>query len=422
MHEYEHLDAVLVAKKTDGPKGSVVSFAVRFRPAYCTRSVNFISGKKTIPYTIHPGLRQQYFHVSSLENNYLIDAQLSGGCRMPHIVEGFDGVPTVFRDSDNEAVRMPSHRLLKPGNYIVVTREQILDLLHPALAARTLEVMSGLHACQINIPEDPSADVRQNVKSVIHFQVTLKPADYGFLAPLGSYEIAPDCWETSTDEDLAVMIRLSKHLVPRPSQLLIQSRLSGKLFAKYLPIRDGSTEIVIESKASSQRPDFYRIGLTSPLRFLFQLSFSKEILHPRCAKVEFQFVTSSAKSKFTWSAHELPSSLLSALRGASSLISINMPKSVQICASDSRGKKVDISDQSPVDDLFSFLKNAYFPCVISSAGFPSIVLQQEQRPARRMIIAKSAPQTAFSTRQHARLHHAYIRGCISSYANRRTPQ
>jgi hypothetical protein len=58
QHEYEHLDAVLVALQTPTEQGNVVSFAVRFRPAYKAGFVHFISGETSTPYTIHPNLRQ----------------------------------------------------------------------------------------------------------------------------------------------------------------------------------------------------------------------------------------------------------------------------------------------------------------------------------------------------------------------------
>src|SRR5690242_8879863 len=50
QHEYEHLDAVLVALQTAGPQGNIVTFAVRFRPAYEAGFVNFIAGDTSTPY------------------------------------------------------------------------------------------------------------------------------------------------------------------------------------------------------------------------------------------------------------------------------------------------------------------------------------------------------------------------------------
>lgn len=68
QHEYERLDAVLVALQASTAQGNVVSFAVRFRPAYKVGFVNFISGETSTPYTIHPNLRQQYFRIAGPEN------------------------------------------------------------------------------------------------------------------------------------------------------------------------------------------------------------------------------------------------------------------------------------------------------------------------------------------------------------------
>ncbi len=174
-HEYERLDAVLVALQTPSVQGNVVSFAVRFRPAYKAGFVNFISGETSTPYTIHPNLRQQYFRISAAEDNYLIKAPLRGRDHELHIVEGFDDVPVVFRDTDGEAVRIPSHRVLKPGGYVVVSRKEI-NGFHALVVAQTLRTIGGLHAALIQIPEDPSWQVRENLKSLLHFEVAARIA------------------------------------------------------------------------------------------------------------------------------------------------------------------------------------------------------------------------------------------------------
>jgi hypothetical protein len=180
-HEFEHLDAVLIATQRD----AFVSFAVRFRPAYQAGVVHFISGEISTPYTIHSALRQQYFRVSSPEKTYVVKAQQAAQDHELHIVEGFDETPAVFRATDRETVRIPKHRVLKPGGHIVVSRKPI-DNFHVLVAAQPLKTIPGLHATLIEIPNDPNWQVRQNLKSLLHFDVAAKIADYGFLSPSGS--------------------------------------------------------------------------------------------------------------------------------------------------------------------------------------------------------------------------------------------
>lgn len=213
QHEYEHLDAVLVASQSAFRHEPFVSFAVRFRPAYKAGFVNFISGEKSTPYTIHERLRQQYFHISVPEKNYIINASLSGRNHEIHIVNGFDDAPAVFHATDREAVRIPKHRILKPGGYIVVSRKPI-DRFHPSLVTQTIKTLSGLNAKVIQIPDNPSAQVRQNIKSLLQFEITTKIADYGFLNPAIVYELAPDCWEISKDSEVRILFVSAETIRP----------------------------------------------------------------------------------------------------------------------------------------------------------------------------------------------------------------
>jgi hypothetical protein len=207
QHEHEHLDAVLVATQSALKHETFVSFAVRFRPAYKAGYANFISGEKSTPYTIHEKLRQQYFHISVPEKNYVINAKISGRNHEIHIVDGFDDGPVVFRATDREAVRIPKHRILKPGSHIAVSRKPI-DNFHPSLAAQIIKTIHGLNAKVIQIPENPNWQVRQNVMSLLQFEIATKVADYGFLVPTVAYEMAPDCWEISKDSELKIFVRV----------------------------------------------------------------------------------------------------------------------------------------------------------------------------------------------------------------------
>ena len=159
QHEYEHLDAVLVAAQSPLNGETLVTFFVRFRPAYQAGIAHFIAGKRSIPYTIHATFRQQYFPIDSPEKSYLIKAQLTGKQHELHIVEGFDERPAVFRATDREAVRIPKHRILKPGGHIVVSRKPIHHF-HLLVQPKALKTIQGLHAMSIQIPEDPSLQVR----------------------------------------------------------------------------------------------------------------------------------------------------------------------------------------------------------------------------------------------------------------------
>jgi hypothetical protein len=418
QHEYEHLDAVLVATQSSAAQGSLVSFAVRFRPAYRAGFVHFISGETSTPYTIHSDLRQQYFRISVPEKNYLIKAQLKGRDHELHIVEGFDDVPVVFRATDGEAVRIPRHRVLKPGGYVVVSRKPIRDF-HALVGAQSLKTIAGLHAALIQIPEDPSWQVRENLKSLLHFDIAARIADCGFLSPASAYELAPDCWEISKDAELAIFVRVSRHLVPRYTQLLVQERRSGQLSNEYLPWKADADEFVIQSKPGPRRPDLIRFGLAHPIQFLFEIHFVKGVVLPACANIVFKFASASnIRTRLTWTAHELPVALMEASRGSGALLSVTVPKAIQVRLSDRSGQRITIPQASPVEKMLSFLRQARFPCVLSASGFPDIVLRRRQLLSQRPVASLPAPAVAPRSRQQARLVSAFSRGRVSAYSIR----
>ena len=418
QHEFEHLDAVLVAKQSSTAQRNFVSFAVRFRPAYKAGFVHFISGETSIPYTIHSDLRQQYFRVSVPEKNYLIKAHINGRDRELHIVEGFEDLPAVFRATDHEAVRIPRHRVLKPGGHIVVSRKPI-HKFHALVGAQPLKTIAGLHATLIQIPEDPTWPVRENLKSLLHFEIAARIADCGFLSPASAYELAPDCWEISKDAELAIFVRVSRHLVPRYIQLLVQERRSGQLSSEYMPWKADANEFVIQSKPGPRRPDLIRFGLAHPIQFLFEIRFVKEVVLPQCANIVFRFASASnIRTRLTWTAHELPAALMEASRGSGALLSVTVPKAVQVSLSDRSGQRIAIPQVSPVEKMLSFMRQARFPCVLSASGYPDVLLRRQQLLSQRPVASLRAAAVTPRSRQQARLASAFSRGRVSAYSIR----
>ena len=419
QHEYEHLDAVLVALQTTSPQGNAVTFAVRFRPAYKTGSINFIAGDRSTRYTIHPHLRQQYFRIVAPEKNYLIRAQLKGRDNELHLVEGFEDVPVVFRASDREAVRIPKHRILKPGGYVVVSRKTVhgLDAL---VNAQPVKTVAGLCATLIEIPEDPSWRVRDNLKALLGFDIAARVAEWGFLSPTGAYEVGPECWEVSKDAELTIFVRVSRHLVPRYTKLLVQERRSSQLSSDYLAWREDADEFVIHSKPGPGRPDLIRFGLAHPIQFLFEVRFTKDVVLPQCANILFKFACSAGvRTRLTWTAHELPAALVGVSRGSCSLVSVALPKAVEVSLSDHSGQRVAIPQAAPVDKMLSFLRRARFPCVLSAPGYPDILLPGRrptvQHPGVSVRAARAAVPRSWA---QARLLSAFGRGRVSAYSIR----
>lgn len=429
QHEYEHLDAVLVASRTPGKDGGRVVFAVRFRPAKqkgrlkLTGQVEFVSGGHSTSYAIRPDLKQQYFRITTAESSYLINAKLTGGGQAKYPVEGFGESPAVFRNTDGEAVRVPKHRLLKPGGHIVVSRKPIPNF-HTSLATQALSTMTGLHAALIEIPENPTWQLRQDVKSILGFEITWKLATYGFLSPAGAYELAPDCWEIPRDSELAILIRMASGSSVKFTRLLVQHRVSGHLTTEYLPLRADQKEFVIGAKIGSWRPDLLRIGLATsaamPVWFLLEISFSEDAVSPQCARIQFQFATpENLRTRLKWSAHELPKMLMDAARGPSKLLAItSKPEAVELTASDSEGRRVTIPEAGAAEKLVSFLHAAQYPCVVSASGHPDLTLKREKAIVNQ-IRTVTAPANAIPrSRRGARLQDAFARGHASEYTLR----
>jgi hypothetical protein len=416
-HEYEHLDAVLVAKITPNANSTAVTFAVRFRPAYSAKSVTFISGTSSNTYALHSQLRQQYFRVDYPEENYQIRAEASRNRQATHIVDGFGDKPAVFRAGDNESVRIPSHRELKPGSYVVCNRTAIRSRFLPGLKAEALATIKGLHATRITIPPDPDWHIRANLKQLLEFDTASQLADIAFVSPLNVAEFAPDCWELSKDADVTVAIRLSKHINPKPSRLLIQKRADRSLSSDYLSLPRDLATIFLSAKAGSGRPDLYRIALADPIRFLFELNFANETTDPQCARVLFQFgLARNERLRLTWSSHELPKQLANASQGKSVLLSIAKPAAVQISLSDQGGRHTTITDTNPVREALNFLRTARFPCHLMAPGFPTIMIRRAQKRLVTTIPTRRAPHALPSSRKSARLLSAFAHGRTSRYS------
>ncbi len=421
QHEYERLDAVLVALQAAGPQGNLVTFAVRFRPAYEAGLVNFIAGEVSTLYTIHSNLKQQFFRITTPENNYLIKAQLKGRDQELHIIDGFDNLPVLFRAADREAVRIPRHRVLKPGGYVVVSRMPIGNF--PAqVKVERLKTIIGLHAIIIQIPEDPNWQVRESLKALLHFEIAPRIADWGFLSPANAYELGPDSWEISQDAEVAILVRVSQHLVSKQTQLLVQERRSGRLSSAFLAWRDDAAALVIHSKPGPGRPDLIRFGLACPIQFLFEVRFAKDVVLPQCANIVFKFSShAEVRTRFTWTAHELPAALLEASRGSRSLLSVTLPRNLEVTLSDHSGQRVAIPQTSPVERILSFLRRAQFPCVLSAPGYPDILLSGRRPMAQRPVVSLHAASAVPRSRRQMRLWSAFGRGRVSAYSTRSIP-
>jgi hypothetical protein len=211
--------------------------------------------------------------------------------------------------------------------------------------------------------------------------------------------------------------------VPNSSQLLVQERRSGQLSTDYVPLKNDAGEFVIQSKPGPRRPDLIRIGFAQPIQFLFEIRSASDVVLPQCANILFKFVSGSkTRTRLTWSSHELPTTLMDASRGNGTLVSVTLPKSLQISLSDRRGQRITIPEESPEEKILSFLKQARFPCVLAASGFPDVVLRRRrslgQRPNTSLLIAAFTARS----RRHARLLSAFNRGRVSAYSLRSIAQ
>ena len=430
-HEYEHLDAVLVARCTMLNGKDSVSFAVRFRPAKktgrlkLTGHVDFVSGNRRTPYTIQPSLPQQYFRIATPEECYLIRAKLSDGGDAQYPVEGFDETPAVFRSTEGEAVRIAKHRQLKAGGHVVVSRRSLLSAFHASLSAKELATLPGLHAALIQIPENPNLQVKKNIRSLLNFEITAKMAVYGFLKPTDAYELAPDCWEVLKDTEVAILIRIARDFGPMYPRLIVQHRMTGHLATDYLTRDDKVNEFVIQLKPETRNTDILRIGLATGIAssawFLFEINFAEYAVEPQCVRIQFEFATGNATTKLKWSAHELPKMLMDAVRGTTKLVSITgIPEALEITASDAGGQIVRIMQSGTAEILLSFLRQARFPCVLSASGHGQLVLDRKRRAREQPVGISGSLKITPRCRRERRLLDAYKRGHVSEYAIRST--
>jgi hypothetical protein len=422
QHSFEHLDAVLVAKQSLGAQESVVSFAVRFRPAYHTGCVEFISGKLSTLYMIHSGLRQQFFRISSPESSYLLKAQSNAGDHLQHIVKGFEeNAPAVFRSTAGESVRIPEHRVLKPGEYIVVSRRPLPEL-PPQMEAQFVRTIVGLHAIRIQIPESPTWQVRNSIKTLLGFEVSARMAVYGFLSPANIYEIAADCWELSTDEELVIHLKMTNEGAQRYTRVLVQCRVRGRLTTSYLSWNERANALVVRLEPGIADSDLLRIGLAdnsaSSVLFLLEVQYSDDIASPECSRLQFHFCDSSNRhTRLKWSAHELPQALLAAVRGTTKLLEIlGIPEARTIKARDATGQRQSsLPMEGAAEELLGFLRQSRFPCILSAPGHPVIRIERERKSLSFSKDKAASLIGAARSRQQARFFDAYKRGYVSPY-------
>jgi hypothetical protein len=306
---------------------------------------------------------------------------------------------------------------------VVVSRKPIHDF--PAqVKAQPLKTVAGLYAALIEVPEDPDWRVQGNLKSLLGFDIAARVAEWGFLAPTSAYEVGPDCWEISKDADVAIFVRVSRHLVPRYTKLLVQERRSGRLASDYLAWREDADEFVIQSKPGPGRPDLIRFGLAHPVQFLFQVRFTKDVVLPQCANIVFKFASGAdIRTRLTWAAHELPAALVGASRGSGSLLSVALPRAVDVTLIDHSGQPpVAIPQAAPVEKILTFLRRARFPCILSASGYPDVFLPGRRAAVQRPVVSVRAATAAVPrSRPQARLLSALSRGHASAYSIRSIP-
>src|SRR5262249_53542604 len=152
-----------------------------------------------------------------------------------------------------------------------------------------------------------------------------------------------------------------------------------RLASDYLAWREGADEFVIQSKPEPGRPELIRFGLAHPVQFLFEVRFTKDVMLPQCANIVFKFATdTSIRTRLTWAAHELPAALVRASRGSGPLLSVTVPRAVELSLSDHDGQRVRIPQASPVETILNFFRRARFPCVLSAPGYPDILLHKQK--------------------------------------------
>jgi len=206
--------------------------------------------------------------------------------------------------------------------------------------------------------------------------------------------------------------------------LLVQERRSGRLASDYLAWREDADEFVIHSKPGPGRPDLIRFGLAHPIQFLFEVRFTKDVVLPQCANIFFKFASSAdIRTRLTWTAHELPAALVGVSRGSGSLLSVALPRALEVTLSDHSGQPpVTIPQAAPVEKMLTFLRRARFPCILSATGYPDVLLPGRRPMVRRPVVSVRAARAAVPrSRAQARLLSAFGRRRVSAYTVRSIP-
>lgn len=415
QHEGEHHDAVLAARPRLAAGGARIEFAIRFRPAFPISAVELASSRQAIRYKVDAEAREYYLPVDEANPEYLVNAHVVDGDVEPHLIEGFGPKPAVFRTAEREAIRLPPHRIVRPGTHWVVATREVQSRLHRDVSTEALVTLPGLFACAINIPHDPSWMVRENLRQVLGVEVSRHLADYGFWHPHTAVDVAPDAWEIGSHEDAEVFVRLSTELRQVDTAILVQIRRAGRLTSETTQVSKGIVDFSLCFSGEGDSPDLYRIGIGSPPQFLVEIRRASSTPGLRAARLTFTLGTRGhAHRTLNWSSHLLPQQVSSVKKTAHWIESFNLPDSVIVKAVDGLGNHIVAWDSRDTTEFNQFIRAAKYPCRMAATGYGTIVIRQHGRAdgQEQRARANKAPSRCRSPRAQA----AVERGLLSRYA------
>ena len=423
-HAREHLDAVLVAQVDHKQSPERVLTAVRYRPSYRASSVDFGQGHVTTPFKVHASAPQQYFRIERVELNYVVQALTVDGQRVTHVIDGFGGTPAVFRVAvEKESVRLPTHRILRPGVHLVLSKVELVGRLVKELAVKPVATAKGLHGVLVTIPDNPSRAVQDNVLDILGFRTAGKIAEYSILEPWAVTELATDCWEVDADSELVVTMRTLQEAENRPAQVLVQQRQHGRINTSYPSVPQGNTDFMLCIKGGKTAAEIVRIGLTDPARFVLEIRRTSDTGGTDCARLMFELRGKHGRRcRVGWAAHELIEALRCGAGAPWEIRGVDCPRGVELTVSDARGRKQVLETSTISRQLREFLLDANYPCRLhatgigSRLGYPDIVLPRLRRGKTARLPVVSKEQTVARTRLEARMQSAFARGLISIYA------
>lgn len=370
--ESEPRDATLVALFTSNKGQKACSFKLRYRPACEIDSINVVMGEHNIGYQLH-GRNEVDIPVTVAAENFFISAKVSDHVVFRRIIEAFGEKPLLFRHTAAQAVKIPTNRILHPGQYIACFTSDISIHFPLACEAELVDCALSIKVVSFMVPANFNAGVISFCRDTFGMDVKIKDFSCAIIAPLAVTEEAPDIWTTSAEEEAEVLIG-SKTKTGTRTTLTVQYRDKARLLTHDEPITLTETPLLLRFAMGKQKP-LVRIGIGNPIQFVTELRYLETLPEPAATRFRFMFRDENTGTTFHLcrSSWALPKELAKVRERLLKVDSITFPACIKVTIANSI-KRIVVTRDTAGDVLTTVLRESSDTVTIVADGYQPITV------------------------------------------------